>query len=177
MSEDTLFSEKRKFQIEEGILILLLVLSLTGTGITDYSPTDGYVYWLIMSVIFAISAMIIAWLQSKHKASDIKHILREQTLHWGTSMLIVAAAFSIQQTEQFDETSAGVVVLLILSLSTILDGIRIGWRFSLVGIFLGVSAVVTSIMQRSIWIELLMAIGIVALTILWELWQHKRQSI
>ncbi len=175
MSEDTLFTEKRKFQIEEGILVLLLALSMTGIGITDYSPADGYVYWLIMIIIFAISAMIIAWLQSKHKANDVKNILREQTLHWGVSMLIVAAAFFIQQSDQFDESSAGIVILLILSLSTILDGIRIGWRFSLVGIFLGLSAVVTSFMQRAIWIELLMAMGIVAITILWEVWQHKRQ--
>lgn len=175
MSEDTLFTEKRKFQIEEGVLILLLLLSVTGIGITDYSPADGYVFWLIMIVIFAISAMIIAWLQSKQKASAIRHILSEQSLHWGVSMLIVAAVFFIQLSDKLDESSAGIVLLLILSLSTILDGIRIGWRFSLVGIFLGVSAVITSFMERPFLIELLVAIGIVALTILWEVWQHKRQ--
>lgn len=175
MSEDTLFTEKRKFQIEEGVLILLLLLSMTGIGITDYSPADGYVYWLIMIVIFAISAMIIAWLQSKQKTSDIKHILSEQSLHWGVSMLIVAAVFFIQLSDKLDESSAGIVLLLILSLSTILDGIRIGWRFSLVGIFLGVSAVITSFMERPFLIELLIAMGIVVLTILWEVWQHKRQ--
>lgn len=174
MSEDTLITEKRRFQIEEAILILLLLLSLTGIGITEYAPADGYGYWLIMVFVFALSAMLIAWLQSKHRASDLKAILREQSLHWGVSMLIVGAAFLIQHSGRLDTVSAGIMISLILALSTILDGIRVGWRFSMVGFYLGISAVLASFFQHSIWIELLIAITIVAGTILWEVFQHRR---
>ena len=174
MSEDTLITERRRFQIEEAILILLLILSLTGIGITEYAPADGYGYWLIMVFVFALSAMLIAWLQSKHRTSDLKAILREQSLHWGASMLIVGAAFLIQHSGRIDPASAGILISLILSLSTILDGIRVGWRFSMVGFYLGISAVLASFFQHSIWIELLIAVTIIAGTILWEVWQHRR---
>lgn len=176
MSEDSLITERRRFQIEEAILILLLILSLTGIAITEYAPADGFGYWLIMVFVFALSAMLIAWLQSKHRAIDFTAILREQSLHWGASMLIVGAAFLIQHSGRIDPASAGIMISLILSLSTILDGIRVGWRFSMVGFYLGISAVVASFFKHSIWIELLIAVTIVAGTILWEVWHYRRAS-
>lgn len=177
MSEDTIISERRRFQIEEAILILLLILSLIGIGITDYTPADGYGYWLIMVFVFALAAMFIAWLQCKQKtSSNIMEILHDQSLHWGTSLLIVAAAFLIQKSGRIDAASAAVLISLVLSLSTILDGIRVGWRFSMVGVYLGISAVMSSYFQHSIWIELIIAISIIICTILWEYWQHKKAN-
>ena len=78
---------KRHFYIEEVILILLLTLSLVGVRITDYSPVDGYGYWIIMVFVFALLAITIAWLQSKHRITDFKKILYEQSWHWLTSYL------------------------------------------------------------------------------------------
>lgn len=176
MTKDTLITERRRFQIEEAILILLLIFSLIGIAITEYTPADGYGYWLIMVFVFAFSAMLIAWLQSKHRTGDLAAILREQSLHWGASMLIVGAAFLIQHSGRIDPTSAGILISLVLSLSTILDGIRVGWRFSMVGFYLGISAVVTSFFQHSIWIELLIAVTIVVGIIIWEVLQHRRTN-
>ena len=53
MQEQPYISEKRKFQVEEGILIFLLILSLTGIAITDFSPDDGYGYWIIMVFVYS----------------------------------------------------------------------------------------------------------------------------
>ncbi|MDD1624945.1 MAG: hypothetical protein LUO94_09305, partial [Methylococcaceae bacterium] len=89
MLEDTEFTAKRRFYIEEAILILLLILALIGVRITDYSPVDGYGYWMIMVFVFALLAMTIAWQQSRHRITDFKKIIREQSLHWFTSLLVV----------------------------------------------------------------------------------------
>jgi hypothetical protein len=177
MSDDVIFAEKRRFHIEEGILVLLLILSLVGIGIMDFSPADGYGYWLIMMAVFCLFAMIIGWLQSKHRSEDFKIILREQSIHWGTSLLVVGGAFLIHQSGRIAEEDAGLLILLILSLSTILDGLRVGWRFSLVGIFLGVAAVVSVYTQHFLWIELGIAVLIVAVTIAWELWNERKEQI
>lgn len=174
MTEENLLTEKRRFQIEDAVLILLLVLSLVGIAITDYTPDDGFGYWLIMVVVFAIFAMFIAWLQSPHRGSDFKQILYDQSLHWGASLLIVGAAFLIQNSGRIDPSSAGILISLVLALSTILDGIRVGWRFSLVGFYLGISAVMASFFQHSIWIELLIALTIIAITVIWEVLQSKK---
>jgi hypothetical protein len=177
MSEDNLITEKRRFHIEEAILVLLLILSLVGIGIMDFSPADGYGYWLIMVLLFGLSAMIIGWVQSKHRSDDFKIILREQSIHWLTSLLVVGGLFLIHQSGRIDEQDAGRIILLILSLSTILDGLRVGWRFSLVGLFLGVAAVVSVYTLHFLWVELGIAILIVAVTIAWELWMEKRAQL
>ncbi len=174
MSEDVLINERRKFQIEEAILVLLLILSLVGIGINDYSPADGYGYWIMMVFVFALFAIIIGWLQSKHRTDDFKSILLEQSIHWTTSLLVVAGAFLVQKAEGNSDT--GLVTLLILSLATVLDGLRVGWRFSLVGVFLGASAVIAAYTKHFFWIELLIAIFIVMATILWEIWIEKQMK-
>jgi len=174
MQEDILITEKRRFHIEEAILVFLLILSLVGIGIMDFSPADGYGYWLIMVVVFCLFAMIIGWLQSKHRSDDFKIILREQSIHWFTSLLVVGGAFLIHQSGRIAEEDAGLIILLILSLSTILDGLRVGWRFSMVGLFLGVAAVVSVYTPHFLWVELTIAIVIVLATISWELWMEKK---
>jgi len=174
MSEDYLIVTKRRFHFEEAILVLLLILSLVGIGITDFSPADGLGYWIIMVFVFGLFGILIGWLQSKHNIDDFKKIIREQSIHWFTSLLVVGGAFLVQKSGRIDPESAGLVILLILSLSTILDGLRVGWRFSLVGLFMGTSAVVAAYTEHFLWIEILIAIGIVLLTVLWEYWMEKR---
>jgi hypothetical protein len=174
MLGDTKITAKRRFYVEESILILLLILSLVGVRITDYSPVDGYGYWMIMVFVFALLAITIAWLQSRHRISDFKKIVREQSLHWFTSLLVVEGVFSLQKTEHLSQADAGLVIMMILAQSTILDGLRVGWRFSLVGIFLGVSAIIAAHTHHFFWIELSIAIFIVIGTIFVEVWKEKR---
>jgi hypothetical protein len=174
MLEDTEFAAKRRFYVAETLLILLLILALVGVRITDYSPVDGYGYWMIMVFVFALFAIIIGWIQSRHRITDFKKILREQSIHWFTSLLMVEGVFSLQKSEHLTQANAGLVIMMVLAQSTILDGLRVGWRFSLVGIFLGISAIIAAHTQHFFWIELIIAIFIVIGTILVEVWLEKR---
>ena len=174
MAENELINPRRKFQIEEAILILLLSLSLGGIFINDFSPDDGYGYWIIMIFVFAVFAIIIGWVQSKKRSIDIKKIMLEQMQHWLACLLVAGGAFLVQKAEGTKDT--GLLILLILSLSTMIDGLRVGWRFSLVGLFLGASAVIAAYTEHFFWIELLIAIFIVISTILWEMWIERRMQ-
>ncbi len=175
MSEQEFISENRKFQVEEAILILLLILSLAGVAITDYSPDDGYGYWLGMVFVFGMFAILIAWLQSKHKDGDFKAIVKHQSAHWATTLLVVIGGFLLQKSGHLSPQAASFVILLLLSLATMLDGLRIGWRFSLVGLYLGSSSVFGAFYNPHLWIDTLFAILIVAGTFAWEYWTEKRK--
>ena len=89
-------------------------------------------------------------------------------------MLIVGGAFTILHSDKLNPENTGLVILLILSLATVLDGLRVGWRFSLTGVFLGVSAIIAAHYESFMWMELLMAILIVAGTVAWEIRSHKK---
>ena len=166
MTDDSMISARRKRQIEAIILIILLVLSLTGIFINDYSPADGFGYWVMMVFVFAFFAIILGWLQSRQSGEDFMTVLRDQALHWLFSLLVVGGASIVLKPED----DSGLIILLILSLATALDGLRVGWRFCIVGIFLGVSAVIPVYTEHFFWVELMIVAGIVTLTIIRSFW-------
>lgn len=172
-SDEGIMSKKIKFQVEEGILIFLLLLSLLGIGITHFSPADGYWYWIIMIIVFAIFAIAIGWLQSKQNEISFKNLLYEQAFHWGSCMLVVGAMFTLLHSDHLTSHNTGLIILLILSLATFLDGQRVGWRFSLVGLFLGISAILVSHFKHFMWMEAALVILIVYGTVMWESRWHK----
>jgi hypothetical protein len=174
MQDDQSVDRRRRFQLEEGVFILLLILSLLGISITHFSPEDGYGYWLMMVLVFGILAIVITWLKSKKSETDFAAIVKEQTLHWSSSLIVVGGAFLLQKSGRLDETGASLVVLLILALATILDGIRIGWQFSLIGFFLGACAIIIAYIEQFMVAAISLAIVIIICTIFWEIRIHKR---
>jgi hypothetical protein len=164
-----IISARRKRQIEAIILILLLILSLGGIFINDYAPSDGFGYWVMMVFIFAFFSIIMGWLQSQQEGGDFGSVLRDQALHWLFSLLVVGGASIVLK----HENDSGLIILLILSLAVVLDGLRVGWRFSIVGIFLGVSAVIPTYTQHFFWVELVIVATIITLTIIWSFWLRR----
>jgi hypothetical protein len=174
MQDESPQSHRRRFQMEEALLILLLLLSLGGIWLTDFSAEEGYAYWLGMVLVFGLLAVLINWLQTKKTDQDFGAIVKEQFLHWTSALVTVGGVFLLQKSGQLTEISASLVVLLILSLATVLDGIRIGWQFSLVGFFLGACAIIVAYTPQFMLLSALLALLIVAATIAWEVWTHKR---
>ncbi|MGR8940783.1 MAG: hypothetical protein ACU83P_04250 [Gammaproteobacteria bacterium] len=169
MPNETMISARRKRQIEAIILIILLILSLIGIFINDFAPADGFGYWIMMVFVFAFFAIILGWLQSRQRSEDFMTVLREQALHWLFSLLVVGGASIVLNPEN----DSGLIILLILSLATALDGLRVGWRFSIVGIFLGISAVIPTYTDHFFWVELVIVASIITLTIIRSFWLRK----
>ncbi|TAN49440.1 MAG: hypothetical protein EPN21_11945 [Methylococcaceae bacterium] len=166
--------------VDEIVLIILVMLSLVGVGITHFSPSESFMYWLAMIFVFGIAAMIAGWAQAKEQGHVRGHLLKElfflQSLHWLGSLLTVLCIFAMLQSGRMSAETAGLVILLILGLATFLDGIRIGWRYSLAGVYLGVTAMVAVLVKNYVPILILVGMTIVAATIYWEKQRIVRQK-
>lgn len=155
--------------LEDVFLVILILLTMLGIYISDVSSfdesgtadIDGYLYWMIMIFVFAISAMLISMVQSKHRMIDFKHILIEQSLHWFGAILALFGVLLLVHAGSLSHESATLVFLLVLSLATYLDGIRIGWRFGLIGNYLGLAAVVMAYSDNFMWVLYLIAISMI----------------
>lgn len=161
-------SDNKRHKLEDAILIILLFLSLAGVAITDYSASDGYGYWLIMVFVFAFFAILTAWIQSKRTNREFADIVKHQSMHWLTTLLAVGGGFMLQKSGHLSPDAACFVILLLLSLASMLDGLRIGWRFSLVGLYLGTSSVIGAFYTPHMWIDVIIAIFIVIASIFGE---------
>ena len=166
-----------KFHVEEAILIVLIILSVSGVSLTNFSSTDGWWYWMAMIFVFAIAAMVTGAIEAKKGTHFVKHLLATQTIHWLGAMATMVAAFSFLHAEVMDEQATGLVILLILALATFLDGMRIGWRFSMIGVFLGMTAVIIAYIKDFLLIIVGLAIVIIGITIYWGKNKRMKQSV
>lgn len=157
----------RHFGLEEAIFILLIVLSLVGIAITDFSQHDGYAYWSIMVLVFGGLAIFVSWLQAKTSENDFGEIVKEQGKHWLHTLVVVGAATLVIKNGQFTELNANLMILLILAMATMLDGMRIGWQFSLVGFFLAACAIIVAYVEQFILACIGLAIFVVIGTLFW----------
>jgi len=80
----------------------------------------------------------------------------------------VLIAYTFYHTGRITPEQTGLIVLLILALTTYLDGIRISWRFSFVGIFLAVVAICAAYIEEYVWQILSVALAVIALSYYWE---------
>jgi hypothetical protein len=164
MNDDDFLNDnpiKRHFGLEGSVFALLVILSLGGIFITDYSPDDGYGYWLLMVFVFGFVSVFVSWLQTKRKDLEFAEIVKTQAMHWLHTIIVVGAASLLNKSGQLQGLSADLVILLILGLSTMLDGYHIGWQFSLLGFFLIACTIIIAYVNPFMWACLALAVVVI----------------
>ena len=159
---------KRLFGIYEIILVVLILLSIIGIGITDFSPADSHRYWFAMVPVFAGACLILEWSRARGKGLKWTTIVRTQLLLWLGLLLAVRLAYLLLHTGRLDNENIGLIILLLLALTTFFAGIHLGWRLFIVGIFLGIALIGAAYLEEFVWIFLIIAIVVVAIFLLWK---------
>jgi hypothetical protein len=157
---------KRLFGLYEIILIVLILLAIIGIGITDFSPADSHLYWFAMVPVFAGACLILEWSRARGKGQKWTTIVRSQLLLWLGLLLAVRLVYLLLHTGRLDNENTGLIILLLLALTTFFAGIHLGWRLFIVGIFLGLALIGATYLEEFVWIFLFIAIVVVAIFIL-----------
>ena len=142
MLNKTFFENKRL--IEEIVLLIILILSLIGIGITDISPLESHRYWRVMIFLFAFASIALGWSREEYKGKIFRELVIRQLIHWGATLIAVSGIYFLLQAGRLNYESAGLVIEIILGLSLFLDGRNLGWRYSLLGILVGITAVIAA---------------------------------
>ncbi|MGZ8191712.1 MAG: hypothetical protein ACXWTS_10870, partial [Methylococcaceae bacterium] len=124
------------------LFTVLLILSLIGVAISDISPTQSHLYWIVMVIMFGVTSIIANYNRAENiDKTQLKKDIFIQILHWLGGLVAVLIVYAFYHTGRITPEETGLVVLLILALTTYLDGIRISWRFGFVGLYLGIIAI------------------------------------
>ncbi|MBW2709673.1 MAG: hypothetical protein JRD04_10460 [Deltaproteobacteria bacterium] len=150
-------SVPRKRHISEFILILLLLLSVVGIALTDFSPTKGFWYWMAMAPVFCIATIAIEWSRMNRQGESKGRLVWTQAFHWFGYLVIIYMVFLLSSTEtgRLNNVDVGLVALLILAFTTFSAGITASWRISIVGIFLGIAVVAIALLEEYLWVILI----------------------
>jgi len=152
--------------IYEIVIIVLIGLSIIGIGITDFSPADSYKYWVAMVPIFCGACLILEWSRVRGRGYRWTTLLRTQLLHWVGLLVAVRLVFEMLHKGRLDNENTGLVILLLLALSTFIAGIHLGWRLCLVGGFLAAALVAATYLEEYVWILLIIGLAVLALVFL-----------
>ena len=145
-------------KVFEVIFVTLMVLSLIGVGITDFSPAHSYWYWFAMAPIFAISCLIIEWTHARSEGKSWMSILRTQLFTWLGLLVAVQVVFLLLRAGRLTYESTGLVILLLLALTTFIVGISLGYQLCFLGGFLGLTLLMVAYLEQYIWVVMFLAI-------------------
>ena len=165
--------------VEEIILIIMVIFCLVGVAVTDFSPQDAFMYWMAMIFVFGLAAMLAGWHNARRhydpdgEGNEVKELFKVQSLHWLGSLVTVVCLFSFVEAGHMSQEATGLMVLLILALTTYLDGIRIGWRFCLTGMYLATAAVAANFLENFMPWLFALAVVIIGITV----YREKRKSL
>jgi hypothetical protein len=148
-------------KIFEIIFVLLLVLALIGVGITDFSPTHSYWYWFAMAPTFALACLVIEWTHVRNERSPWLGILRAQLLTWAGLLVAVQVVFLLLRAGRLTYESTGLIILLLLALTTFIVGIHLGYQLCLLGGFLAITVLIVAYLEQYVWVLVFVAAIIV----------------
>jgi hypothetical protein len=163
-----------KIYLEEYIFIGLILLSLVGVFISDFSPIITFWFWLTMIPLFGATAILSAWSHGLESNVSVTRLILTQIIHWGGAIIALVTTYSLWATGRFTDEHTGYIILLLLALTTFTAGVHAGWRFYIAGIFLFVGGIITTHVREYIWVLLLVLM--VPLAIFGIVWEKLRKK-
>jgi len=168
-------SLQKKHYIEEIVLFLILVLSLIGMGITDFSPVKSHFYWTLMIFVFALASIGLGWSREEYQRKIFNDLIVRQSIHWGATLITVSGVYLLLHTGRLNYETTGLIIQLILGFSLFLNGRNLGWRFSLLGILVGITAIISAYVEEYIWLIMIVSFGLAIIAFYWE--KHRRKHL
>ena len=153
---------QRLFGVYEIVLTSLIILSIIGIAITDFSPNTSHRYWFAMVPVFAVACLVLEWSRARYKGLKWYIILQTQILHWVGVLVAMRLIYMLLHAGRLDNENTGLIILLSLALATFLAGIHLGWRLCVLGIFLAVALVAATYLEEYLWVLLIIAAAITA---------------
>jgi len=137
---------------------ILVILSVGGVAIMDYSDKYGIWYWLVMAIVFGAVSVGLAWKTDQDTPVDQSQRVKKQALHWGTLIVGILLIFLMHSASLFDRPSTpGLLALLLLALTAALAGVHFNWRMAVVGLIQAATFVAAVMTEEFFWILLIVA--------------------
>jgi hypothetical protein len=111
---------------------------------------------------------------SKARGETLSSSLRRHFMHWGGLIIVVGIMMVLQRYDRIDVNVAANILLLLLALTSYLAGVHFDRLFIVIGVFLGVIALLTNLKNDVIiWVvSVLVALGALGVAFLYFRKEH-----
>lgn len=163
---------KQVLKVDAVLFIGIIFLALLGVGITNYRVDNAYSYWSYMLVFLAL--MTTAWGSWRSKKLGLLHggkLLYQQAILWGSALVAVAVIYRLLEAGRINVDTTGLLVLLMLTFATFVDGMLVSWKLYVVGVLLLLTLLMAAYVGQFLWIILLAAVVLIALVLIFVVWK------
>lgn len=146
--------------------LAMLVLGIGAIAYTDAAPASSFSLWQLLAPVFALICIGTQWRRTEATTTARVRLIGTQALHWGVLWLSMQVLrlplFNVVMTAD----ALGISALLLLSLSTMLAGVYLNWRFFVVGALMLASLIAIGYLEETATaITLLALIGVALLIV------------
>ena len=135
---------KHPWQARLGVGIAMLFLAFLGMIVTDVRATGGWDYWKWMVPVYAILALWLSWYVRRQTQAVSPITLGHELLHWIGLVLAVFLVSYLVHLGTISRVIAGIFDLVLISFAVFLAGIYIERTFILIGVILGIFALLAA---------------------------------
>lgn len=150
------------------LFVGMLALAIGGVGVAEIRQTGGWLYWIVLVVVYAIISVLRAWLRAKHSGGAVWPMIRAQVLHWLGTLVAIKIVLLFEAADITDRGPASDFSLLLLALSCFLAGVHFDWTFMLLGVVLAVIAVALGYLDQLSVFMLILPIAALAVWIVFK---------
>lgn len=152
---------RRSWTVATVAAILMVLLAMTGVGLTTTAPATARIYWVFLVPVFGLICVLTAWLRSgPNRPVDRRAVLR-QVFHWLGIALAVWIDFFILRIGEESRVAAGMNALMVLTLGCYLAGIHMEVLFLPVAVLLMLTLTLVGKIDQYQW--LIFVVGGIAL--------------
>jgi hypothetical protein len=158
------------------ICITMIILGFVGVIVTDIVPLYSWKYWLFTSIVYAVLSVLLSFVvATQHKSIPYSFVIRE-ALHWLALILMVYLVSVFIHHGVISNVIAGIFILTLLTLTTILAAIHFDTMYFFVGMVLAVFAVASVVFVQYFMMIAIVTIAIAAILIFWQFRFRVRQK-
>lgn len=140
--------------------LAIIILAIIGVAVTEVSLQYSMIYWASSFVLFGLLFSFQA------KVSDQPSNVVQHLLHWSGALIALALVFLFMRSGRLDASQAGSVALLVLALSVFTDGLRIHYRYAVVGVYLFLTTAIMAYVESYLWWFLLISIVVIVFEVI-----------
>ena len=147
--------------------ISIMILAFIGLIITSVWNQQGLYYWLCLTPLLALSCIWLSWyLRSKnHRFTTIT--LWHEILHWAGMIAAVWLIWQFVRMGVLGRFEAGLIIVVLLALTTFIAGIYIDWSYVIVGFALGLCAAAGAFAQEYLYYFMIPVLLLLAGILIW----------
>jgi hypothetical protein len=155
------------WKVRFGVSMAMLILAVLGMVVTDLKIDGSWLYWRIMTPVYALLSIGLSLYMRRKKLRDEIFTIWHEILHWIGLVLAIYLVSTLVQIGFISRFQAGVEVLILLAMATFLAGIYIESTFLVTGITLGLLVIGVGYLDQYLYAILIPLILIALVALFW----------